>query len=33
MERVSGGAAHLQTLPAEDLERLWSEAKLAETND
>jgi ATP diphosphatase len=33
MERVSGGAAHLQTLPAEDLERLWSEAKLAETKD
>jgi nucleoside triphosphate diphosphatase len=33
MERASGGADHLQTLPAEDLERLWSEAKLAETND
>jgi ATP diphosphatase len=33
MERASGGADHLQTLPAEDLERIWSEAKLAETND
>ena len=30
MERVSGGATHLATLPSEDLERLWSDAKLAE---
>jgi XTP/dITP diphosphohydrolase/ATP diphosphatase len=41
MERVSGGAAQLKTMPSEDLERLWSEAKAegqsetntAETND
>ena len=33
MERVSGGATHLATLPAENLERLWSNAKLAECND
>jgi ATP diphosphatase len=33
MERVSGGAIHLATLPTEDLERLWSDAKQAETND
>jgi XTP/dITP diphosphohydrolase/ATP diphosphatase len=33
MERVSGGATQLATLPAEDLERLWSDAKQAETND
>jgi ATP diphosphatase len=33
MERVSGGATHLATLPPEDLERLWSDAKQAETND
>jgi XTP/dITP diphosphohydrolase/ATP diphosphatase len=28
MERVSGGAAQLQAMSAEDLERLWSEAKI-----
>jgi ATP diphosphatase len=41
MERVSGGAAQLTAMPADELERLWSEAKLegqseishAETND
>ena len=33
MERVSSGATQLATLPAEDLERLWSNAKLAEMND
>jgi nucleoside triphosphate diphosphatase len=41
MERVSGGAAQLQAMSADDLERLWSEAKSeahteaphAETND
>jgi nucleoside triphosphate diphosphatase len=27
MERVSGGAAQLQTMSADDLERLWSDAK------
>ena len=41
MERVSGGAAQMAAMPADELERLWSEAKLevqpetshAETND
>jgi nucleoside triphosphate diphosphatase len=33
MERISGGAAQLEAMTAEDLERLWSEAKLAETHD
>ena len=33
MERVSGGATQLAAMPAEDLERLWSDAKQAETND
>ena len=41
MERVSGGAAQLTAMPADELERLWSEAKLegqpeishAETSD
>jgi ATP diphosphatase len=35
MERVSGGAAQLQAMPSEELERLWSEAKAegqSETN-
>jgi ATP diphosphatase len=30
MERSGGGAAHLQNLPAEELERLWTAAKSAE---
>ena len=33
MERASGGATQLAAMPAEDLERLWSDAKQAETND
>jgi ATP diphosphatase len=40
MERASGGAAQLTAMPADELERLWSKAKLedpeishAETND
>jgi XTP/dITP diphosphohydrolase/ATP diphosphatase len=37
MERVSGGAAQLKAMSSEDLERLWSEAKIEtgieETND
>lgn len=33
MERASGGATQLAAMPAEDLERLWSNAKLAEKND
>jgi XTP/dITP diphosphohydrolase/ATP diphosphatase len=33
MERASGGAAQLRAMTAEDLERLWAEAKLAEAND
>jgi XTP/dITP diphosphohydrolase/ATP diphosphatase len=37
MERVSGGATQLKAMSAEDLERLWSEAKIetriVETND
>ena len=41
MERISGGAAQLTAMPADELERLWSKAKLeahpeishAETND
>jgi nucleoside triphosphate diphosphatase len=37
MERVSGGEAQLKAMPSEDLERLWSEAKIetgiAEIND
>ena len=33
MERVSGGATQLAEMPAEDLERLWSDAKQAETID
>ncbi len=33
MERISGGATQLAEMPAEDLERLWSDAKQAETID
>jgi ATP diphosphatase len=33
MERAGGGSSQLAALPPEDLERLWSNAKLAETND
>lgn len=33
MERFSGGATQLAEMPAEDLERLWSNAKQAETID
>jgi ATP diphosphatase len=33
MERSSGGSSQLASMPAEVLERLWSEAKLAETRD
>ncbi len=33
MERLSGGAPQLAAMPAEDLERLWSDAKQAEKND
>lgn len=33
MERVSGSAAQLAAMPSEDLERLWSDAKQAETKD
>ena len=33
MERASGGASQLAAMPADNLERLWSEAKLAEPND
>ena len=33
MERASGGASQLAAMPANNLERLWSEAKLAEPND
>jgi ATP diphosphatase len=32
MERAGGGSSQLAALPPEDLERLWSNAKLAETN-
>jgi ATP diphosphatase len=33
MERTSGGSTQLASIPAADLEHLWSEAKLAETQD
>ena len=33
MERASGGSSQLASMTAEDLERLWSHAKFAETND
>ena len=32
MERVSGGAERMGSMKSEELERLWVEAKLAETN-
>jgi len=33
MERAGGDSSQLASMPSEDLERLWSEAKLAETSN